>query len=102
MFADEDLKQLLQETSGALAELTGRDRPLTDEEKKHRARLSRRKQALDLIAEARRHNRKDAELFHTSVYNLLVPWGENHPVLMFFALAMMRMKWGTGSFIRLH
>lgn len=102
MISDEDLKRLRQETSDALAELDGRDRPLTGEERKYRGKLGRRKQALDLIAEARKHNRKDAELFHTTVYNLLVPWGENHPVLMFFALAVMRMKWSTGSFIRLH
>jgi hypothetical protein len=96
----EYLNQRLQETSDNLEELSSTEKSLTEKEKKYRGQLLRRQHILTLIEEARKYNRKDAELFHNSVYSLLVPWGENHPVLMFFMLIVMRMKWSSGSFIR--
>ncbi len=100
MIPDEDLKQMLQEFSSQLDEFANSDRPLTVEENKYRGKLQKRKQILVEIKKTRDHKQKDAELFHTTVYNMMVPWGENHPVMMFFMLIVMRMKWSSGSFIR--
>lgn len=100
MIPDEDLKQMLHDFSSRLDELANSDRPLTEEEKKYRGKLLKRKQILTEVKRARDQKQKDAELFHTTVYNIMVPWGEDHPVMMFFMLIVMRMKWSSGSFIR--
>ncbi len=100
MINDQELQRTLQELSETINGLSNSDGPLTTEEQKYRTRLLRRKDILSLIQESKEKDRKDAELYHTTVYNLLVPWGEKHPVLMFLMLHMMRVKWGSGSFQR--
>jgi hypothetical protein len=97
---EEDLKQMLRELAGQLDELANSDKPLTAAEKKSRAKFRRRQLILSEVKRARDNKQADAELFHTSVYNAVVPWGEEHPVMLFFLLIAMRMKWSSGSFIR--
>jgi len=100
MMSDEQLQRALQEVSEGLDKLSDPDRPLTGEEKKYQAKLLRRQTVLSQIKMAKEKNRKDVELYYTTIYDMLVPWGEKHPVLMFFMLNMMRVRWGAGSFQR--
>ncbi len=100
MIPDENLKQMLRELAGQLDEFANSDRPLTGEEKKSRGIFRRRHMILSEVKRARDNRQKDAELFHTAVYNTVVPWGEEHPVMLFIMLIAMRMKWSSGSFIR--
>jgi len=97
---DEDLKQMLRELAVQLDEFANSDKPLTGEEKKSRGKILRRQMILSEVKRARDNKQKDAELFHTAVYNAVVPWGEEHPVMLFILLIAMRMKWSSGSFIR--
>ena len=100
MIPDEDLKQMLRELAGQLDEFADSDKPLTEVEKKSRGIFRRRQMILSEVKRARDNKQADAELFHTAVYNAVVPWGEEHPVMLFFLLIAMRMKWSSGSFIR--
>ena len=100
MIPDEDLKQMLRELAGQLDEFADSDKPLTAAEKKSRGRFRRRQMILREVRRARDNKQADAELFHTAVYNAVVPWGEEHPVMLFILLIAMRMKWSSGSFIR--
>lgn len=96
VMTDEQLQQALQEASAGIAKLSKSDKPLTKEEKKYRARLQKRKNILGRIKEAREKNQKEMELYHTTIYDFLVPWGEKHPFLMFFMMSMMRARWSSG------
>ncbi len=92
---DEELREKLEEVSVGIARLSSLERPLTKEEEKYRARLLRRKHVLDKIKEAKEKNRKDDELYNSTVYEWLVPWGEEHPILMAILMHFMRIRWGS-------
>ena len=93
---DEELQRVLKEVSNGINKLSNLDRPLTKEEKKHRGRLSRRKYVLDKIKEAREKNHKDDEVFNTTVYEMLVSWGERHPILLGIFTQLLKVRWGSG------
>ncbi|GAH65764.1 unnamed protein product, partial [marine sediment metagenome] len=82
MMMDKELQRVLKEVSADIDRLANSDRPLTKEEEKYRRRLLKRKYVLDSIKEAKEKHRRDDELFNSTVYEMLVPWGERHPFLM--------------------
>ncbi|MFQ5996961.1 MAG: hypothetical protein ACE5KP_04985, partial [Dehalococcoidales bacterium] len=93
---DEELNRALKEVSHGINKLSNLDRPLTREEERDRSRLSRRKYVLDRIKEAREKNRKDDEVFNSTVYEMLVSWGERHPIWMGIFTQLLRVRWGSG------
>jgi len=95
MMTDAELKQNLEEVSAGIDKLSNLERPLTREEERDRARLKYRKYVLDRIKEAREKHRKDDEVYNSTVYELLVPWGEKHPILMLIMTHLMKIKWGS-------
>jgi len=96
MIADEELERTIQEISENLDKLSSSEKPLTEEEKKYRAKLVKRQDILSRIKVAREKNQKDEEIISTAVYDLLVPWGERHPFLMGLMTHFMRVKWASG------
>ncbi|MFC1915458.1 hypothetical protein ACFLW4_02035 [Chloroflexota bacterium] len=96
MWTDEELQQVLQEVSDGLNKLSSSDKQLTEEEKRLRGRLLRRKGILNSIKEAKEKNHKSEELYQYSVYGLLVPWGERHPFLMYLVSVLLRIRWQSG------
>jgi len=93
MLSEEQWKEAM---AGVTAELEGLDnleRPFTDEEKKRRNRFRTRKYVLEKIKEARDKNQKSDELYNTTYYQMLVPWGEKHPILFFFWMRFIRGRW---------
>ena len=93
MMSNEQLQQALQEVSEDLDKLNNSEKPLTKEEEKYRKKLVMRKYVLDKIKEAKEKKHKDDELYNSTVYDLLVPWGENHPILMNLMMRLMKTKW---------
>ena len=93
MMSNEQLQQALQGVSEDMDKLTNSEKPLTKEEEKYRKKLVMRKYVLSKIQEAKDKNHKDDELYNSTVYDLLVPWGENHPVLMNIMMRLMKAKW---------
>lgn len=93
MMSEEQLQGLLQEISGELEGLSSLERPLTKEEGKHRKKLQLRKYVIDRIKEAKDKDQKSDELYNTTYYQMLVPWGEKHPVLFFFWMRIIRARW---------
>jgi len=96
MMTDEELQRVLKEVSADIDKLANSERPLTKEEKRDWSRLKYRKYVLDRIKEARERNRRDDEIYNSTVYELLVPWGERHPFLMGLVTHLMKIKWGSG------
>ena len=96
MMMDKELQRVLKEVSADIDRLSNSDRPLTKEEEKYRRRLLKRKYVLDSIKAAKEKNRRDDELFNSTVYEMLVPWGEKHPFLMGLVTHLMRVKWASG------
>ena len=67
MISEEQLKELHQEISGELDNLSDLERPLTKEEGKHRKKLQFRKYVLDRIKEAKDKDQKSDELYNTEI-----------------------------------
>ena len=93
MMTEEQLQELRQEVGEELDNLVNLERELTKEEKKHRNRMRIRKYVLDKIKEAKDKKQRSDELFNTTYYQMLVPWGEKHPVLFFFWMRVIRARW---------
>ena len=93
MMSNEQLQQALQEVSEDLDKFSNSEKPLTKEEEKYRKKLVMRKYVLSKIQEAKEKKRKDDELYNSTVYGLLVPWGENHPILMSITMRLMKARW---------
>ncbi len=93
MMTEEQLKELRQEVDGELEKLSSLERPLTGEEKKQRNIYRIRKYVLDKIKEAKDTNRKGDELYNTTYYNMLVPWGEKHPILFALWMRIIKARW---------
>jgi len=93
MMTEEQLKELRQEIGSELDNLASLERPLTREEEKHRGKLRIRKYVLDKIKEAKDKNQRSDELYNTTYYHMLVPWGEKHPVLFFFWMRIIKARW---------
>jgi len=89
---DEELQQRLQEFSEGIEKLSKSEKPLSKEEKRYLGRLVKRQRLLEAIKEGREKKHKDAEFYNTVMYDLLVPWGEKHPVLMVVMVLLMRAK----------
>ena len=93
MISEEQLKELRQEVSGELEKLSSLERPLTSEEKKQQGVYRTRKYVLDKIKEAKDKNQRSDELYNTTYYSMLVPWGEKHPVLFTILMRIIRTRW---------
>jgi hypothetical protein len=93
MMTEEQWKETMKEVTGELEKLSDLERPLTKEEQKHRNKYRIRKYVLDKIKEAGDKNSKSDELYNTTYYQMLVPWGEKHPVLFFFWMRLVRARW---------
>ena len=93
MISEEQLKELRQEVGGELDKLANLERELTGEEEKHRRKLRVRKYVLDKIKEAKDKGQRSDELYNTTYYQMLVPWGEKHPVLFFLWMRIIRARW---------
>jgi len=99
MMTEEQWQEAMTGASAELKALAGLERPLTGEEKKRQKTYRVRKYVLDKIKEASDANRKSDELYNETYYNMLVPWGEKHPVLFFFWMRLLRAKWwGISSY----
>jgi hypothetical protein len=93
MMTEEQWKEAMNEVTGELETLSALERPLTKDEEKHRSRYHIRKYVLDKIKEAGDKNAKSDELYNNTYYQMLVPWGEKHPVLFFFWMRIVRTRW---------
>ena len=93
MMTQEQWQEAIAEVTAELDGLAALERPLTKEERKHQNNYRIRKYVLDKIKEARDANRKSDELYNTTYYQMLVPWGEKHPVLFFFWMRIIRGRW---------
>ncbi len=93
MMNEEQLQGLLQEVSGELDRLDNLERPLTGEEKKQQNIYHIRKYVLDKIKEAKDKNQRSDELYNTTYYSMLIPWGEKHPVLFFLWMRIIKARW---------
>ena len=93
MMTEEQWKEAMKETTSELETLSALERPLTKDEEKHRSKYSTRKYVLDKIKEAGDKNAKSDELYNNTYYQMLVPWGEKHPVLFFFWMRIIRARW---------
>ena len=93
MMSNEQLQQALEEVSEDMDKLSNSEKPLTKEEEKYRKKLVMRKYVLSKIKEAKDKSHKDDELYNSTVYGLLVPWGENHTILMNIMMRLMKAKW---------
>ena len=93
MMTEEEIKGLLQEVTAELDSLSNLDRPLTEEEKKHRNKFRFRKYVLEKIKEARDKNQKGDELYNSTYYSMLVPWGEKHPIIFGLWMRILRARW---------
>ncbi len=93
MMTEEQWQEAIAGVSAELEELANLERELTDEEKKRRKTYRIRKYVLDKIKEARDTKRKSDELYNTTYYQMLVPWGEKHPILFFLWMRIIRARW---------
>ena len=93
MMTEEQWQEAIAGVSVELEKLSGLERPLTKDEEKHRNKYRIRKYVLDKIKEAGDTNRRSDELYNTTYYQMLVPWGEKHPVLFFFLMRVIRARW---------
>ena len=93
MMTEEQLRELTQEVSEELDRLVDSEKPLTKEEEKYQKRLRIRKYVLGKIKEAKDTKRRGDELYNTTYYQMLVPWGEKHPVLFFMLMRIIRARW---------
>ena len=93
MMTDEQLQQALQEVSDDIDKLSNSDKPLTKEETSYRKKLLVRKYVLDSIKQAKEKNLKSDELYNSTYYSMLVPWGEKHPILMTLVMRLIKARW---------
>jgi hypothetical protein len=99
MWTYEQLHQTIGEVAVELDKLYNLERPLTEEEKKLRSRMQMRKYVLEKIKEAKEKNLVNDELYNSTIYGLLVPWGEKHPILMFLVSRWIKARWwGIGGY----
>ncbi len=99
MWTDEQLRQTTGEVTAELDRLYNLERPLTKEEKKFRSRMQMRKYVLEKIKEAKDRGLTSDEMYNSTMYGLLVPWGEKHPFLMFLVSRWIRGRWwGLGVY----
>ncbi len=90
---DEELRKTIQDVCESIENLPESDKPLSKEERKRRQILLMKKDILSKIKEAREKNELGDELYHTTVYGLLVSLGEKHPYLM--GLVQSNIRWGS-------
>jgi len=93
MWTYEQLQQTTAEVTAELEKLHDLERELTDEEKKFRSRMQTRKYVLEKIKEAKDKNLTSDELYNSTIYGILVPWGEKHPILMFLVSRWVKARW---------
>ncbi len=98
MLTKEQLEQELKKTNDELNRLAQADKPLTKEEQSWRGKLRFRKVVLDEIKSAKDKGSTGSELYHTTLYEMLIDWGERRPLLMFLMSNILRARFGMGGF----
>lgn len=98
MLTKEQLEQELQKTNDDLKRLANSDKPLSKEERSWRGKLQVRKSILTAIKDAKERGSPGTELYNTTVYEMLIDWGERRPLLMFFVSNILRARFGMGGF----
>jgi len=93
MMTEEQLRELRQEVDGELEKLSSLERSLTGEEKKQQNIYRIRKYVLEKIKEAKDKDQKGDELYNTTYYSMMVPWGEKHPILFAFLMRIIKARW---------
>ncbi len=93
MMTEEQLTELRQEVDGELEKLSSLERPLTGEEKKQQGIYRTRKYVLEKIKEAKDKRQRGDELYNTTYYNMMVPWGEKHPILFALWMRILKARW---------
>lgn len=94
----EEVEKTLKETNDELNRLANSDKPLTKEEQSWRGKLQVRKAMLSEIKRAQEKGNKSSEVYHSTLYEMLISWGERRPVLMFFASNILRVRFSSGAF----
>ena len=98
MLSTEQLEQELQRANDELKRLANSDKALTKEERGWKGKLQVRKSVLTAIKEAKDGGNRGVELYNTTVYEMLLDWGERRPLLMFFVSNILRARFGMGGF----
>ncbi|MFH1016038.1 MAG: hypothetical protein V1771_03460 [Chloroflexota bacterium] len=98
MLSIEQLEQELKKTDDELKRLAQADKPLTKEERSWRGKLQVRKSLLAEIKRSKEGDNKSSELYHTTLYEMLIDWGERRPLLMFLISNILRARFGMGGF----
>jgi len=98
MMTKDELEKALKEVNDELNRLANSDKPLTKEERSWRGKLQVRKAMLSEIKRAQEKNNKSSELYHTTLYEMLISWGERRPLLLFFVSNILRVRFGSGAF----
>jgi hypothetical protein len=98
MFSKEHVEQELKKMNDELNRLAQAEKPLTKEEQSWRGKLRFRKVVLDEIKRAKEKDNKSSEVYHTTLYEMLIDWGERRPLLMFLMSNILRARFGMGGF----
>ena len=98
MLSTEQLEQELKKTNDELNRLAQAEKPLTKEEQSWRGKLRFRKVVLDEIKRAKEGDNKSSEVYHTTLFEMLIDWGERRPLLMFLMSNILRARFGMGGF----
>ena len=98
MLTKEHVEQELKKTDDELKRLAQADKPLTKEERSWKGKLQVRKAVLTEIKSAKDKGSTGSELYHTTLYEMLIDWGERRPLLMFLMSNILRARFGMGGF----
>jgi len=98
MLSNEHVEQELKKTDDELKRLAQAEKPLTKEERSWRGKLQVRKSLLTEIKRSKEGDNKSSELYHTTLYEMLIDWGERRPLLMFLMSNILRARFGMGGF----
>jgi len=98
MFSKEEIDQKLKETNNELDRLANAPKPLTKEDQSWQGKLRFRKAILDAIKQSKERGNKGQEVYHTTLWEMLIDWGERRPLLLFFVSNILKARLGMGGF----
>ena len=87
---DEQLQQAAKEVSGELESLSKSEESLTKQEMKRKRLLSLKLQVLKGVEEAKEMKDSRDEIYNAMCYEILLTWGERHPVWARFIMTSIR------------
>ena len=90
VMTDEELQETIKEISESLGKLSNSDDQLTKEERRRKQVLLLKREALEIIKEARKKNDRNRELMSRLNYALLTSFGEKHPYLLYLVKSQIR------------